>query len=128
LTACVHARGSCTGAAESARALALTSQAERFRNLHRAVGEQYAAEGEAERALAYLETARDKANKNKIDTNDPLLLVELAEAYYRTKKFSEAQEIYFEMGKQFPQVRQIQDALQGIYSREQKSAGDVRIF
>jgi len=32
------------------------------------------------------------------------------------------------MGKQFPQVRQIQDALQGIYSREQKSAGDVRIF
>jgi len=128
LTACVRARGSCTDAAESARTLALTSQAERFRNLHRAVGEQYAAEGEAERALASLETARDKANKNKIDTNDPLLLVRLADLYLAAKSFSENLEIYFELAKEFPAVRQLQEAGQGIYSTEYRSAGDVKIF
>jgi hypothetical protein len=31
------------------------------------------------------------------------------------------------MSKQFPQVRQIQEAVQGIYAMEQKSAGDVKI-
>jgi hypothetical protein len=55
------------------------------------------------------------------------MLADLSDAYYRTKKFSEALEIYFEMSKQFPQVRQIQEALQGIYSMEHKSAGDVKI-
>jgi pentatricopeptide repeat protein len=75
-----------------------------------------------------MEAGRDKSNKNKIESNDPLMLVSLAEAYYRTKKFSEALEIYFEMSKQFPEVRQIQEAMQGIYSMEHKSAGDVKIF
>jgi hypothetical protein len=56
------------------------------------------------------------------------MLVNLAEAYYRTKKFSESLEIYFEMSKRFPVVRQIQEALQGVYSIEHKSAGDVKIF
>ncbi len=128
LTACVHAGASCAGAAESARALALTSQAERFRGLHRAVGEQYSAQGETERALASLETARDKANKNRIDTNDPLLLVRLADLYLAAKSFSENLEIYFELAKEFPAVRQLQEAGQGIYSTEYRSAGDVKIF
>jgi hypothetical protein len=128
LAACVRAGGGCAGVADSARALALTSQAERFRALHRAVGEQYAAAGDAERALASLETARDKANKNRIDTNDPLLLVELADLYLAAKSFSENLEIYFELAKEFPAVRQLQEAGQGIYSTEYRSAGDVKIF
>jgi hypothetical protein len=52
----------------------------------------------------------------------------LAEAYYRNKKFSENLEIYFEIGKQYPVVRQIQEAMQGIYSMEQQSAGEVKIY
>lgn len=79
-------------------------------------------------ALALLEAGRDKANKNKIEANEPLLLVDLSEAYFRSKKFSEAQEIYFELAKEFPAVRLIQEGMQGIYSREQQSAGDVRIL
>ncbi len=79
-------------------------------------------------ALTFLEAGRDKANKNKIEANEPLLLVDLSEAYFRSKKFSEAQEIYFELAKEFPAVRLIQEGMQGIYSREQKSAGDVRIL
>jgi hypothetical protein len=56
------------------------------------------------------------------------LLTDLARAYYRTKKFSEALEILFGMSVQFPAVRQIQNAMQGIYSIEQKSAGDVKVL
>jgi hypothetical protein len=56
------------------------------------------------------------------------MLVNLAEAYYQTMRFSEALEIYFAMSKQFPAVRQIQVAMQGMYSMEQKSAGDARIL
>ncbi len=90
----------------------------------------YAYEGKRDyaKAVAYLEAGRDKGNKNKIESNDPEMLVSLANSYYRTKKFSEALEIYFEMSKQFPEVRQIQEALQGVYAMEHKSAGDVKIF
>lgn len=78
--------------------------------------------------LNFLENARDKSNKNKIESNDPVLLVNLAEAYRRDKNYSESLEIYFELSKQFPIVRQIQESLQGIYSMDHKSAGDVSIF
>jgi hypothetical protein len=71
---------------------------------------------------------RDKSNKNKIEANVPEALAGLAEAYYRTKKFSEGLEIFFEMSQEFAVVRQIQEALQGVYSMEQRSAGDVRIL
>jgi hypothetical protein len=56
------------------------------------------------------------------------MLAGLAEAYYRTKKFSEGLEIFFEMSQEFAVVRQIQEAVQGVYSMEQRSAGDVRIL
>lgn len=75
-----------------------------------------------------METARDKSNKNKIEHNDPLMLINLAEAYYRSKRFSEALEIYFGMREQFPAVRQIQVCMQGVYAMEQKSAGDAKLF
>ena len=79
-------------------------------------------------AFGYLEAGRDKSNKNRIEFNEPSLLTDLARAYYRTKKFSEALEILFGMSVQFPAVRQIQNAMQGIYSIEQKSAGDVKVL
>jgi hypothetical protein len=124
----VRMRATCAGATASARAFALTSQGERFRGLHFAVGEQYAAEGQAERALLSMETARDKSNKNRIDTNDPMLLVRLADLYFSGKSFSESLEIYFELSKEFPAVRQLQETAQGVYSTEYRSAGDVKIF
>ena len=99
-----------------------------FSTLNIAVGRYYLGRKDYAKAVSYIEAGRDKGNKNKIESNDPLMLVSLADAYYRTKKFSEALEIYFEMSKQFPEVRQIQEALQGIYAMEHKSAGDVKIF
>lgn len=128
LSICVRFRASCASVAVSARNLAMANQGERFRSLHFAVGEQYAAEGKNERALVELETARDKSNKNRIDSNDPLLLVRLADLYFAGKSFSESLEIYFEMSKEFPAVRQLQETGQGVYSTEYRSAGDAKIF
>jgi hypothetical protein len=125
---CVQAQARCEPLAAAAQKLAATGQGERLRGLHRAVGAWHARAGRSERALLALETARDKSNKNKIDTNDPLLLVQLADLYLATKSFSENLEIYFELSKEFPAVRQLQEAGQGIYSLEFRSAGDVKIF
>jgi tetratricopeptide (TPR) repeat protein len=100
----------------------------RYQRLNFALGSYYLRQKDYARAIAYMEAGRDKSNKNKIEANDPEMLAGLAEAYYRTKKFSEGLEIFFEMSQEFPVVRQIQEAVQGVYSMEQRSAGDVRIL
>jgi len=128
VAACDRAGAPCDAIAGRAAAAAEAGDGRRFRALRFALGRHFLVRGQPAGALAQLEAARDKGNKNKIEANDPGLLADLAEGYYRTRKYSEAQEIHFELGKQFPAVRQIQDALQGIYAREQKSAGDVRIL
>ena len=126
--ACDRVAAGCQDIVGRAAALAEAGEGKRFRALHFALGRHYLSRKEYAKALFHLEAGRDKGNKNKVESNDPEMLAALAEAYYRVKKFSEAQEIYFEMSKSFPAVRQIQEALQGIYSREQKSPGDVRIL
>jgi tetratricopeptide (TPR) repeat protein len=118
----------CPKMAQKAAASLEAGEGKRFSTLAIAVGRYYLGKKDYAKAVTYIEAGRDKSNKNKIESNDPLMLIDLADAYYRTKKFSEALEIYFEMSKQFPEVRQIQEALQGIYAMEHKSAGDVRIF
>jgi tetratricopeptide (TPR) repeat protein len=100
----------------------------RYQRLNFALGSYYLRKNDYARAIAYMEAGRDKSNKNKIEANDPEMLAGLAEAYHRTKKFSEGLEIFFEMSQEFPVVRQIQEAVQGVYSMEQRSAGDVRIL
>jgi tetratricopeptide (TPR) repeat protein len=103
-------------------------EGKKFFPLNATLGKYYLLQKDYSKALLYMEAGRDKAYKNKIEVNDPAMLVGLAEAYYRNKKFSENLEIYFEIGKQYPVVRQIQEAMQGIYSMEQQSAGEVKIF
>jgi tetratricopeptide (TPR) repeat protein len=112
------------------RATALTEQSEgkRLSAVHFALGKYYLERKDHGKALSYMEAGRDKSNKNRIEYNDPLMLVNLAEIYYRTRQFSEALEIYFAMSAHFPAVRQIQVAMQGVYSMEERSAGDVKIF
>ncbi|MGE5664516.1 MAG: hypothetical protein ACM31I_09330 [Deltaproteobacteria bacterium] len=128
VAACDRTGAPCDGIVGRAAAAAEAGEGKRFRPLRFALGRHFLGRGQSGAALAHLEAARDKGHKNRIEANDPGLLADLAEGYYRTRKYSEAQEIHFELGKQFPAVRQIQDALQGIYAREQKSPGDVRIL
>lgn len=127
LVACGRLRIECPRIAQTSVAAVEAGDGKRFAVLNVGLGRYALSRKDTAKAVSYLEAGRDKGNKNKIESNAPAMLVDLSDAYYRTKKFSEALEIYFEMSKQFPQVRQIQEALQGIYSMEHKSAGDVKI-
>jgi len=128
LLVCGRLRIDCPRVAQKAVAAVEAGEGRRFSTLNAAIGRYYLGKQDYAKAMTYLEAGRDKGNKNKIESNDPAMLVGLSEAYYHTKKFSEALEIYFEMSKQYPVVRQLQEALQGVYAMEHKSAGDVKIF
>jgi tetratricopeptide (TPR) repeat protein len=125
---CADARAQCAKVLARAGQVAEAGDARRYQRLSSALGTYYLRKQDYARAIAYMEEGRDKSNKNKIEANDPEMLAGLAEAYYRTKKFSEGLEIFFEMSQEFAVVRQIQEAVQGVYSMEQRSAGDVRIL
>ena len=127
LSACSRVNAECPGFLQKATAMVEVGESKKLSFLNIAIGKYYLGRLDPVKAVSYLETGRDKSNKNKIESNDPVMLVSLADAYYRTKKFSEALEIYFEMSKEFPEIRQIQEAVQGVYAMEHKSAGDVKI-
>jgi tetratricopeptide (TPR) repeat protein len=127
LFVCSRMKVECPRVLQRAAAMVEAGESQKFSLLNIAIGKYFLARLDYAKAVPYLEAGRDKSNKNKIESNDPLMLVSLADAYYQTKKFSEALEIYFEMSKQFPEVRQIQEAMQGVYAMEHKSAGDVKI-
>jgi lipopolysaccharide biosynthesis regulator YciM len=128
LNACSTLGVECNEIVTKAAALAEAREGEKFSRVNLALGRYYLGKKEYGKTIAYMEAGRNKGNKNRIEYNDPLMLINLAEAYYQTMQFSEALEIYFAMSKQFPAVRQIQVAMQGVYSMEQKSAGDARIL
>jgi pentatricopeptide repeat protein len=127
LFACTRMKVECPRVLQKAAAMVETGESKKLSLLNIAVGKYYLSRLDHDKAVSYLEAGRDKSNKNKIESNDPVMLVSLADAYFRSKKFSEALEIYFEMSKRFPEVRQIQEAMQGVYAMEHKSAGDVKI-
>jgi len=77
------------------------------------------------RALYYFERARDKGNKNKIETNDPAFLLKLSYIYYTREYFSESLEILFSLGKSFSGIRPLQDAVQSVYSYKQRGSGET---
>lgn len=128
LLICSRLRLECSDIVSKASTLVGARGGKTFETVHYALGNYYLWKHRYEEAIACMETARDKSNKNKIEHNDPLMLINLAEAYYRSKRFSEALEIYFGMRDQFPAVRQIQVCMQGVYAMEQKSAGDAKLF
>ena len=128
VAACVRYRLQCAAIEPRAVRAAEAGERRKMAALNFALGTYHLRKGDVPRAVAYLESARDKTNKNRIEANDPLLLVTLAEAYYQSTQFSESLEIYFEMSRQFPVVRGLQETLQGVYAMTHKSAGDVKIF
>jgi tetratricopeptide (TPR) repeat protein len=127
LFACTRMKVECPRVLQKASTMVETGESKKLSMLNIAIGKYHLSRLDHDKAVSYLEAGRDKSNKNKIESNDPVMLVSLADAYYRSKKFSEALEIYFEMSKRFPEVRQIQEAMQGVYAMEHKSAGDVKI-
>jgi len=125
---CSEAQAQCAKVLARVGQVTEAGDGRRYQRLNFALGSYYLRKKDYARAISHMEAGRDKSNKNKIEANDPEMLAGLAEAYYRIKKFSEGLEIFFEMSQEFPVVRQIQEAVQGVYSMEQRSAGDVRIL
>ncbi len=82
---------------------------------------------ESKEVVVALSRHRNHANKNKIEWNDPLLLVALAAANYSNNDYPQALETLFELAKSFEGLRGLQWNLQGIYAARQKAAGDARI-
>lgn len=82
---------------------------------------------EAGPLLTVLSEQRDDSNKNKIDWNDPLLLLALAAANQRDQEYAQALETLFELAKSFPGLRWLQWNLQGVYAARQKAGGETRI-
>jgi tetratricopeptide (TPR) repeat protein len=128
LLACANHKIDYSQALVAASILAKRGEGKQFAKLNFAIGKYYLWKKDYMKAVTYMEAARDKSNKNRIEYNNPLMLTCLADAYYHSRNFSEALEIFFEMSKQYPAVRQIQVAMQGVYSMEQQSAGDAKIF
>jgi hypothetical protein len=86
------------------------------------------AAGDDSRAvLARLSPFRDHANKNKLESNDPLLLLAIAACNYRNAEYAQALETLFELAKTLPGLRGLQWNLQGIYAARQKAGGEARI-
>src|SRR6266513_2416213 len=125
---CADAQAQCSKVLARVGQVTEAGDGRRYQRLNFALGSYYRRKKDYAHAISYMEAGRDKSNKNKIEANDPEMLAGLAEAYYRTKKFSEGLEIFFEMSKEYPVVRQIQEAMQGVYSMEHRSAGDVKIL
>jgi hypothetical protein len=70
---------------------------------------------------------RDKSNKNKLEWNDPLLLLALSVAHARDQEYAQSLETLFELSKTLPGLRPVQWNLQGIYAARQKAGGEARI-
>jgi hypothetical protein len=77
--------------------------------------------------LAALSVHRDASNKNKLEWNDPLLLLALSTANYRDQQYAQSLETLFEMSKALPGLRSLQWNLQGIYAARQTAGGEARI-
>jgi tetratricopeptide (TPR) repeat protein len=118
---CADAQAQCAKVLVRVGQVAEAGDGRRYQRLNFALGSYQLRKKDYARAIAHMEAGRDKSN-------NPEMLAALAEAYFRTKKFSEGLEIFFAMSEEFPVVRQIQEAVQGVYSMEQRSAGDVRIL
>lgn len=128
LLACANLGIRCADAASKAEAVESARSGGSHAAFEEALGRYFLARNDLSKAVRYMEEGRDKGNKNKIEFNSPGTLTALSEAYCGTKQYSEALEIFFEMNKQFPAVRQLQVVIQGIYSMEHRSAGDVKIL
>jgi hypothetical protein len=77
--------------------------------------------------LARLSKLRESASKNRIERNDPLLLLALAVASYRSAAYAQALETIFALAQAYPGLRGLHWNLQGVYAARQTAGGEARI-
>ncbi len=125
---CLTVEGNCPTLVQTAQLAAENGKSKRFEELSRNVGRYFLAKNLEDKALRLLEYALDRSDMNSLLANEPILLLNLAEAYRANKKFAKSLQIYFSLGENFPVMRQIQDAVQGEYLFQQRSSGQSNVF
>lgn len=125
---CLYLKANCPNIVHKARLKAENGRSKRFEKLNTNVGRYFLLKRENNKAVRLLENALDRSNADGLLMNDPILLLNLAEIYRREKRFSESLQIYFSLGKNFPILRQVQDAVQGEYLLKQRSSGSNSIY
>jgi len=125
---CMTVNGNCPTLVQQAQLAAENSRSKRFESLSTNVGRYFLSKSLNEKALRLMEVALDRSDMNSLLANDPILLLNLAEAYRVNKKYSKSLQVYFSLGQNFPVMRQIQDAVQGEYLFQQRSSGQSNVF
>ena len=125
---CFILNGNCPTLFLKAQTSAEDSRSRRFTELSTTVGRYFLSKNIDDKALRLLEIALDHNNMNSLLANDPILLINLAEAYRVNKKFSKSLQVYFSLGQNFPTMRQVLDAVQGEYLFQQRSSGQTNVF
>jgi len=125
---CVYLRANCPQIVQTAQLSAENGRSKRFEALNTNVGRYFLLKSHNKKALRLLENAMDRSNTNSLLANEPILLLNYAEALRLNKNFSESLQIFFSLGENFPIMRQLQDAVQGEYLFRQRSSGAINIF
>lgn len=125
---CIYVDGNCPTLIQKGQLAAEAGRSKRFEDLSTYVGRYFLARNLDGKALRLMEYALDRSNVNSLLANEPILLLNLAEAYRTNKKYSKSLQVYFSLGQNFPIMRQIQDAVQGEYLFQQRSSGQSNVF
>lgn len=125
---CLYLKANCPTIVQIAQLKAENGRSKRFENINTNVGRYFLLKKENNKALRLLENALDRGNADGLLMNEPILLLNLAEIYRLEKRFSESLQIYFSLGKNFPALRQVQNAVQGEYLLRQRSNGSNNLF
>ncbi|HFE39607.1 MAG TPA: hypothetical protein ENK06_14530 [Gammaproteobacteria bacterium] len=120
---CIYLDANCPKIIKTAQVFAEDGQSNRFEALSTNVGRYYLQKRNHVKALRLFANALDRSKTKNLFTNDPMLLLNYAEALRLNKKFSESLQILFSLGKHFPILRQVQNAVQGEYLYSQRSNG-----
>ena len=125
---CIYIQANCPTIVKSGQLMAESGKSERYTALSLNVGRYFLSKNELTKATRLIEGALLKSGNNSIFANDPILLINLAEVRRLNKNYSDSLQIYFSAAKDYPIMRQIQDAVQGEYLFEQRSSGIPTIF
>ena len=125
---CIYLSTNCPKIVQTAQLSAENGRSKRFEALSTNVGRYFLLRNHNNKALRLLSSAMDRSNTNSLLANDPLLLLNYADALRLNKNYAESLQIYFSLGENFPIIRQIQDAVQGEYLFRQRANGTINVF
>ncbi len=125
---CIYLQANCPTIVKNARLMAESGTSKRYTQLSLNVGRYFLSKNEITKARRLINGALFKSDNNNLFANDPILLINLAEIKRLNKNYSDSLQIYFSAAKDYPMIRQIQDAVQGEYLHEQRNSGIPTVF